>query len=185
MEANSGIEKIKEPWTIWITGLSGSGKSTICKELIKILENNSNRFDYLRLDKIRQFVTPNPTFSVEERETNYRTSIYVAESLNRHNINAIIDSVDGEGTGRRLGKERIAGFKVIRIDCPLEVCMDREKYRTDKAQIIDIYQKAQQGQLTLAGMGKKYCLEENPLLHIDSTKHTALEAAEIIAKHLI
>ncbi len=179
------IEKLKIPWTLWITGLSGSGKSTICKDLMKILEKNSVTFDYLRLDEIRQFITPNPTFSVEEREINYRTSIYVAESMNKHNINAIIDSVDGEGTGRRLGKERIVGFKVIRVDCPLEVCMEREKNRTDKAQIVDIYQKAQQGQLTLAGMGKKYAEEEDPYLQLDSTKHSALESAELIAKYLI
>lgn len=177
--------QLKEPWTIWITGLSGSGKTTICKELLKILKQNSIRFDYLRLDEIRQFITPNPTFSVEEREINYRTSVYVAESLNRHNINAIIDSVDGEGTGRRLGKERIPLFKVIRVDCPLEVCIEREKNRTDKAQIIDIYQKALQGQLTLAGMGKEYCLEEDPFLIIDSTRLSALEAAKFIAKSLI
>jgi adenylylsulfate kinase len=179
------IKKVEQPWTIWITGLSGSGKTTISKELLKILEKKSVRHEYLRLDEIRQFITPNPTFSVEERELNYRTSIYVADSLNNHGVNAIIDSVDGEGTGRRLGKERIPGFKVIRIDCPLEVCMTREKHRTDRAKIVDIYEKAKQGQLTLAGMGKEYCYEEDPILQIDSTKYSALEAAELIAKYLI
>ena len=179
------ITKAEQPWTIWITGLSGSGKTTISKELLKILKEKSVNFDYLRLDEIRQFITPNPTFSVEERELNYRTSIYVAETLNKHGINAIIDSVDGEGTGRRLGKERIPGFKVIRVDCPLETCMTREKSRTDKAKIVDIYEKAKQGQLTLAGMGKEYAFEENPMLAIDSTQLSALEAAELIAKYLI
>jgi adenylylsulfate kinase len=185
MSTPTKIKKIDKPWTIWITGLSGSGKTTISKQLMKILDKHNNQYEYLRLDEIRQFLTPNPTFSEQEREFMYRASIYMADLLNKKGFNSIIDSVDGEGTGRRLGKERIPGFKVIRIDCPLEECMAREHSRTDKAAIVDIYAKAKQGQLQLAGMGRDYAFEENPLIAIDSTKHSAEESAQIIAKYLI
>lgn len=176
--------KLKRPWTLWITGLSGAGKTTISKELINILSAKSITHKYLRLDEIRQFLTPNPTFTREEREFVYRASIFNANNLNEFGVNVIIDSVDGQGAGRKLGREVIANFGVVYIKCPLEECIRREQHRTDRAEIVDLYQRALQGQLKLAGMGLEYHVEEMPLIELDSLKHEANESAEIIAQLL-
>jgi adenylylsulfate kinase len=176
--------KLKRPWTLWITGLSGAGKTTISKELIRILGANSVTHKYLRLDEIRQFLTPNPTFTKEEREYVYRASIFNANSLNEFGVNVIIDSVDGQGAGRRLGREVIANFGVIYVKCPLEECIRREQHRTDRAEIVDLYQRALQGQLKLAGMGLEYHVEETPLVELDSLQYDADKSAEIIAELL-
>jgi adenylylsulfate kinase len=177
--------KLSQPWTIWITGLSGSGKSTICKELNEILDKSSIVYEYIRADEIRQFLTPNPTFSQQEKELIYRSSILVAELMNNQGINAIIDSVDGRGEGRELGKEVIGNFHVIWIDCPVDICIDREKDREDKAEIFDLYQRALQGELKLPGLGYDYAYDKSPLLKLDSSILSAEESAKLIAEKLI
>ncbi len=179
-----GETKIKQPWIIWITGLSGSGKSTICKSLIKILESKNTRYEYVRADEIRQFLTPEPTFSQEEKEFIYRSSILIAQLMQAQGINTIIDSVDGRGEARELAKRYLANFHIIWIDCPLDTCIEREHNREDKAEIVDLYQQALQGQLKLPGLGYDYAYEPNPLLKIDSIAFTADQSARLIADTL-
>jgi adenylylsulfate kinase len=169
---------LKAPWTIWITGLSGSGKTTIAKYLLNLMAEDGEKVEYLRLDEIRQVITPNPVFTKEEREFVYRSSVYIAHILNRHNVNVIIDSVDGEGTGRALSRQMIENFGVIYVRCPLEVCIERERVRTDRAKIEKLYERAIQGELKIAGYGNPYAHEEFPLLVIDSDQLTAAEAAQ-------
>jgi adenylylsulfate kinase len=171
---------LKSPWTIWITGLSGSGKTTIAKRFLGLFDDCGEKVEYLRLDEIRQVLTPNPVFTKEEREYVYRSSVYIASILNRHDINVVIDSVDGEGTGRALCRQMIENFGVIYVRCPLEVCIERERVRTDRAKIEKLYERAIQGELKIAGYGNPYAHEEFPMLVIDSDRFTAEDAARKI-----
>ena len=173
---------LKTPWTIWLTGLSGSGKTTIAKRLLELFINRPEKVEYLRLDEIRQIITPNPAFTKEEREFVYRSSVYIANILNRHDVNVIIDSVDGEGTGRALCREMIPNFEVVFVQCSLEVCIEREKIRTDRAKIEKLYERAIQGELKIAGYGNPYATEEAPFLLINSDQLTIDEAALRIFK---
>ena len=175
---------ITKPWTIWITGLSGSGKTAISKKLIQLLTDSGQQVDYLRLDEVRQIITPNPVFSKEERDIVYRCSAYCAIVLNRHGINVVIDSVDGEGTGRELCRELIPNFGVIYVRCPLEVCIERETVRTDRAKIEKLYERAIQGELKIAGYGRPYAVEKSPLMVVDSDKLSIEESAQTIFKSL-
>lgn len=175
---------LKQPWTIWMTGLSGSGKTTIAKCLLELLKDQPGKVEYLRLDEIRQILTPNPVFTKEERAFVYRSSVYIAYILNRHNINVIIDSVDGEGLGRQMSREMIENFGVVYVRCPLEVCIEREKVRTDRAKIEKLYERAIQGELKIAGYGNPYADEKSPMVVIDSDKTTVDEAAGRILKIL-
>jgi adenylylsulfate kinase len=165
------------PWTIWITGLSGSGKTTIAKRLMELLQPRNLTVEYLRLDEIRQVITPNPMFTREEREFVYRSAVYIAHVLNRHGVNVVIDSVDGEGTGRALCRDMIQNFGVIFVRCPLEVCIERERVRTDRAKIEKLYERAIQGELKIAGYGNPYINEDCPLLILDSDKVSIDQAA--------
>jgi adenylylsulfate kinase len=176
-----GEGKLKQPWTIWVTGLSGSGKSTICKELMNILDARIIKYEYIRADEIRQFLTPNPTFSNQEKELIYRSSVLIAQLMNSHGINAIIDSVDGRGEGRKLGREIIGNFRVVWVDCPIDLCIEREKNREDKAAIFDLYQRALQGELKLPGLGYDYAYDKEPILKLDSSIIPARESGRAIA----
>jgi len=179
------VEKVEQPWNLWITGLSGSGKTTISKQLLKLLNKNKIVCEYLRLDDIRQFITPDPKFTREERELVYRCGIYTVEVLNKYGVNTIIDSVDGQGYGRDLARKRVSGLHVVWIDCPIEVCIEREKNRTDKGHIVNLYEKAKKGLTKLPGLGYEYVCEKDPLLKIDSTVYSAYEAACLLLDKLV
>ena len=125
---------------------------------------------------------PQPVFTKEEREYVYRSSVYIAHVLNRHNVNVLIDSVDGEGTGRALCREMLTNFGVIYVHCPLEVCIERERVRTDRAKIEKLYERAIQGELKIAGYGNPYAHEKLPFLVIDSDKLSIEDSARTILK---
>ena len=167
-----------------MTGLSGSGKTTIAKRLLDLFKQTQHKVEYLRLDEIRQIITPNPVFTKEEREFVYRSSVYIAHILNRHEINVIIDSVDGEGLGRSLCREMIENFGVVFVHCPLDICIERERVRTDRAKIEKLYERAIQGELKIAGYGNPYAREESPFLLINSEHLSAEDAATRIFKAL-
>ena len=176
---------LKAPWTIWLTGLSGSGKTTIAKALLELFRDRPEKVEYLRLDEIRQIITPNPVFTKEEREFVYRSSVYIANILNRHDVNVIVDSVDGEGTGRALCRQMIPNFEVIYVQCSLEVCIERERVRTDRAKIEKLYERAIQGELKIAGYGNPYTTEEAPFLILQSDQLSVQDAAKTIFRALI
>lgn len=171
---------LKSPWTIWLTGLSGSGKTTIAKELKKLMEDNDIEFEIMRLDEVRQVITPNPKFTDREKEIVYFSCAFIANTLNKHGINVILDSVDGKGEGRNVARKLINNFSVISIDCPLEICIERERERADKAEIENLYERALMGQIRIAGAGYPYAEEKDPFLRIHSDKTDAKKAAEII-----
>ena len=161
-----------------MTGLSGSGKTTIAKKLLEHFQERCEPVEYLRLDEIRQVITPNPVFTQEERQFVYRSSVYIAHVLNRHHVNVLIDSVDGEGTGRALCREMIGNFGVIYVRCPLEICIERERVRTDRAKIEKLYERAIQGELKIAGYGNPYAHEKLPFLVLDSDRLTVEASAQ-------
>ncbi|MBD3170347.1 MAG: adenylyl-sulfate kinase [candidate division Zixibacteria bacterium] len=185
LKENGESMMIKSPWTIWITGLSGSGKTTICKELRKIMENHGIKFDILRLDEVRQVITPNPQFTDSEKNMVYFSCGFIANKLNEHGINVILDSVDGKGEGRDVARKIIHNFYVISIDCPLEVCIQREKERVDKAAIENLYERALMGQIRIAGVGYPYAEEDNPILKVSSSELSAEQAAQKIFDDVI
>ncbi len=73
---------------IWLTGIPGSGKSTIAKELADELKKKNISVQILRLDEIRKVVTPNPDYSEKERDIVYRASVMIAKFLyDNSNVN--------------------------------------------------------------------------------------------------
>src|SRR2546425_12971091 len=68
-------------WAIWITGLPGSGKSSLARGAAAELEAVGERVVVLELDAIRKFLTPTPTYSATERDVVYRALVYMAAAL--------------------------------------------------------------------------------------------------------
>jgi len=130
---------------IWVTGLPGSGKSTISRELREELGKNGTGVEILRLDELRKILTPKPEYTQKERDIVYRTLTATAAALTKNRINVIIDATANRREYRDLAREHIKNFAEIYIECPLEVCIERESGRKDDLVTKNLYKKALEG----------------------------------------
>ncbi len=162
-------------FALWITGLPGSGKSTIAHEVIKQRKD----IKILRLDRIRRFITPKPTYTEEERNIVYRSLVYMAKLLTEEGLNVIIDATGNRGIWREEARELIDNFALIYIRCPLEICIQREMIRDDKISPKEIYaEKIKEGKVP--GINVPYEEPINPDLILDSDQLSIEESAEKI-----
>lgn len=180
-------------WTVWITGLPGSGKTATAKELVKELEKRKTKLQYLRMDEIRKILTPDPKYNEEERDHAYRALILIAKFLNDNGTNAIIDATAHRKIWRDLAREMIPNFFEVYINCPIDVCMKRESERKDNLIVNKLYEKAlkrksdgkEKGMVgEVIGVDVPYEEPEKPELIIDSQKLEPKECAEEILRLL-
>ncbi|MFQ6051759.1 MAG: adenylyl-sulfate kinase [Candidatus Hydrothermarchaeota archaeon] len=162
-------------FALWITGLPGSGKSSIAYEVIK----KKKDIRILRLDEIRKFVTPRPTYTEEERNIVYRSLVYMAKLLTDEGLNVIIDATGNRRIWREEARQLIDNFAEVYVRCPLEICIQREIIRDDKISPKDIYtKKIREGKVP--GINVPYEEPINPDLILESDKLSIEESAEKI-----
>ncbi len=166
------------PWVLWITGLPGCGKSTVALKVKELLPDTA----VLRMDDLRKIVTPSPTYSDDEREHVYRALVYTAKTLYDAGQNVIIDATGNKRTWRQLARELIPAYMEVYLECPVELCIEREKTRTDThAAPKNIYEKGQAG-WPVPGINVPYEAPEQPELIIYTEKEPPDKAAEKIVK---
>ncbi len=172
---------MREGWCVWLTGLPGSGKSTVAKVLIDKLMNNGIKAQIVSSDELRKVVTPVPKYTEEEREVVYGTIVYVARILTKNGVNVIIDATGNRRRYREKAREEINNFMEVYFYCPLETCIKRESRRIETFQAPkDIYKKALEGKSTVPGIGVPYEEPLNPELRIDTEKLNPDACAEKI-----
>jgi adenylylsulfate kinase len=130
----------KPGWAIWITGLPASGKSTVAQTLQERLECISLGSQILESDAVRRVLTPNPTYSPEEREAFYSSFVYIGVLLTRNGVNVIFDATANKRRWRRAARGLIDDFLQVYIRCPLDICRERDPK--------GIYKKAELGEAT-------------------------------------
>jgi len=163
---------------IWITGLPGSGKSTVADELKK----NHPDFVVLRMDEMRKVVTPQPTYSDSERELVYRAIVYFARRLTGLGHDVIIDATGNFRRWRGLARELIPRYIEVYLRCPLERCAERERQRSESRDAPrDIYQKAAAG-WPVPGLTAPYEEPLDPEITIDTEKTPLQEIIGTIEK---
>lgn len=161
---------------IWITGLPGSGKSTVADALKK----RAPGAVILRMDELRKIVTPVPTYSEEERDLVYRALVYTAKTVAEQGRDVIIDATGNRRSWRRLARDLIPVFKEVYLKCPVALCIQREKGRTDRHSAPPgVYEKGGAG-WPVPGLTVPYEEPENPELNIDTESASPEEAAERI-----
>ncbi len=156
---------------LWLTGLPGSGKSTILKELEQILSESGIEAVTLSLDYIRKVLTPEPKYTNEERALVYRSLVLMAQLLvERGKKNVIIDATGNRKEFRDLARGLIHEFAEIYVRCPLETCRAREASRRGQPVQKDLYKSAAEGKLKgkLPGISSPYEEPENPEVLISS-----------------
>jgi adenylylsulfate kinase len=172
---------------LWITGLPGSGKSTIARELETLLGERGVPVLTLAMDNLRTFLTPHPKYTDEEREGVYRALVLVARLILKHSPKSvIIDATGNRKRFRTLAREHLADFAEVYVNCPVEVCRAREQSRKKGEVEEGLYEKAEKGQLEggLPGVSAPYEPPTEAEVEVRSDAITAKEAAEEIMEYV-
>lgn len=161
---------------LWITGLPGSGKSTAADGIKKLHPD----FVVLRMDELRRFVTPHPTYSDTERDLVYRSIVYMAKVLTELNRHVIIDATGNRREWRDLARALIPGFIEVHLKCRIEECRTREMDRKDlHGAPSGIYEKGEIG-WPVPGLGAPYEAPFEPEVEVETTDSSAEDTVAII-----
>lgn len=165
--------------TIWLTGLSGSGKSTIAVELEHALIENGHNSYILDGDNIRHGLNSNLGFSPEDRTENIRRIGEVAKlftEANIINITAFISPYrDDRNTAR--GLQGDGDFIEVYVKCPVEVCEERD--------VKGLYKKARAGEIPeFTGISAPYEEPEGCEIMIDTSLLSVEESVRTIIGYL-
>ena len=171
----------KQGFTVFFTGLSGSGKSTIANALmVKLLEMGGRPVTLLDGDLVRKHLSSELGFSKEHRDLNIQRIGWVASEITKNGGIAICAPIAPYDHTRQVVRsmiEPVGGFDLVHVATPLEVCEQRDRK--------GLYAKARAGEIKeFTGISDPY---EEPLdaeIVIDTTRLRPSEAAQQIILHL-
>jgi adenylyl-sulfate kinase len=154
-------------FTLWFTGLSGSGKTAIAMPLAQELRDRGLNVERLDGDIVRQSLTRDLGFSKEDRDKNIERVTFVAKLLTRNGVAVLCSFISPYRARRAKTREEIGEFIEVYVECPVEVCAERD--------VKGMYAKAFAGEIAnFTGVSDPYEAPENP----EITCHTAQETVE-------
>lgn len=125
--------------TVWLTGLSGSGKTTIARSLEKKLLSQGYKVEVLDSDLLRENLTKGLGFSKEDREENVRRIGFVAHLLTRNDVIVLVCAISPYRAIREEIRQNISDFIEVYVNAPLLICEQRD--------VKGLYQKARLGEI--------------------------------------
>jgi adenylyl-sulfate kinase len=156
-------------FTVWFTGLSGSGKSTIAELLCEELERRGVRWELLDGDVVRTHLSKGLGFSREDRDTNILRIGWLAERLTYHGVAAVCSAISPYRAIRGEVRKHVGRFVEVFVDCPLEECIRRDRK--------GLYAKALAGELpNFTGVSDPYEPPENPEVVVKTDRLTPGES---------
>lgn len=171
----------KQGFTIFLTGLSGAGKSTVAKVLVvKFMEMRDRPVTLLDGDIVRQNLSSELTFSKEHRNLNITRIGFVASEITKNGGIAICAPIAPYEESRRRNRElisRYGGYIEVYLSTRLEVCEQRDRK--------GLYAKARANKIKgVTGIDDPYIPPSNPDITIDTSELTPDEAAQEILLYL-
>ena len=161
--------------TIWLTGLSGAGKTSIAIPLTEALLERGYKVERLDGDVVRKNLTRDLGFSKEDRDKNIERVTFVAKLLTRNNVIVPCAFISPYRAERARAREEIGEFIEVFVECPVEICAKRD--------VKGLYAKAYAGEIpNFTGVSDPYEPPENPEVAGHTAKETVEESvAKIIA----
>eukprot|EP01132_Coremiostelium_polycephalum_P009651 gene9651-11833_t len=171
----------KQGFTVFFTGFSGSGKSTIANALHEaLLEDGGRSITMLDGDVVRTFLSSELGFSKEHRDLNIKRIGFVASEVSKAGGVAICAPIAPYSAARDFARQLVSpigGFVEVHISTPIETCEKRDRK--------GLYAKVRNGTLKgFTGIDDPYEVPVNPELRIDTTNVSVKEALHLILSHL-
>ncbi|MBN9392761.1 MAG: bifunctional sulfate adenylyltransferase/adenylylsulfate kinase [Chloroflexi bacterium] len=168
----------RQGFTVWFTGLSGAGKTTISEILTVLLLERGRQATVLDGDVVRTHLSRGLGFSREDRDTNIERIGFVAGEITRHGGAVICAAISPFRAARNEARNRVGeNFIEVFVDTPLEVCEQRD--------IKGMYAKARRGEITgFTGIDDPYEAPVQPELHLHTVSVTPEENAYRIISYL-
>ncbi len=165
-----------EGFTLWYTGLSGAGKTTLAERIVAILRNRGMKVELLDGDLVRLNLSKGLGFSKEDRDTNIRRIGFVCKLLSRNGVVAVASAISPYRDVRDSVRQDIGRFVEVFVKCPLEVLIERD--------VKGLYKKALAGEIAnFTGVSDPYEEPLNPEIVVDSSLETVEQSvARILAK---
>jgi adenylylsulfate kinase len=164
-------------FTIWLTGLPCSGKTTLANGLSLLLSERGISVQILDSDDLRRRLTPHPTYSHEERDWFYDMVIFLTELLTENGVNVLIAATAPRRVYRDEARTRIKRFAEVYVDCPEEICRKRDSK--------GLWERADKGEITgLPGAGAPYEPPDSPKVKVDTAQLSIEEAVHQILNDL-
>ena len=167
-------------FTLWFTGLSGSGKSTIAHLVGPELDRRGLVVEYLDGDNVRTHLSKGLGFSKEDRDTHIERVGWVASRLNRQGGAVIAAAISPYEKTRRVARELVEEFGVF-VEVYVQASVDECARRDVKG----LYEKAFKGEIKeFTGVNDPYEEPSAPELVLDSEQHSPEESAALVVAKL-
>lgn len=165
----------RKGFALWLTGLSGSGKTTIAVEVEAVLRARGLSVERLDGDTVRKGLTRDLGFSKEDRDMNIERVTFVAKLLARNGVAVLCSFISPYRERRAQSREEIGEFIEVYLECPVEACAERD--------VKGLYAKAFAGEiLHFTGVTDPYESPLNPEVVCRTAEETVDESvARVIA----
>jgi adenylylsulfate kinase len=164
-------------FTLWFTGLSGSGKTTISEIVEHELRERERHVEVLDGDIVRTNLSKGLTFSRDDRNINVLRIGFVANLLTRNGVGVIVSAISPYKEARDQVRRRIVDFVEVFVDAPLEVCAERD--------VKGLYKKAFAGEIEqFTGVSDPYEPPNAPDLILKTDEESPDESARRVIEKL-
>jgi adenylylsulfate kinase len=166
---------------IWLTGLPGSGKTTIAKAILPKLRELGFKVELLDGDIVRKELSPELGFTKQDREIHARRVVYLSKLLTRNGIISIVSLISPYRDFRKYARSEINlnnNFYEVYVKCSLGTCIKRDPK--------GLYKKALAGEIKdLTGLQDPYEEPENPEVTVNTESQTLEECVNAILDRLL
>jgi len=164
-------------FVLWITGLCGSGKTALAKEIEPLLKKRGRNCEILDGNEVRALISSELGFTAEDRKLHNKRVIHIAKLLARNGVGVLVSLISPYRETRAFARGELPNFVEVWTKCSLKICEVRDKK--------GLYKKARSGEISdFTGIQHPYEEPENPEVMVDTENESPSEGARKVIDKL-